>query len=151
MSAQHQVVGAGGGCASFKGIVSRYKDYSGHGGWLISSRARSNLPAEARSAGRSTFQASCRLFSYYLSVFLLFWLPITEVCRVLNLTIANSAKRLCVARVRSPWTPAYFCGLYRDIGHAHTSCTHFNWIFELMSSLRSNYALYSDTMPLNLN
>ena len=38
--------------------------------------------------------------------------------------------------------------LYRNTGHAHTSCTHFNWIFELMSSLRSNYALYRDTMPL---
>ena len=121
---------------------------NGRGGWLISSHARSNLPAEARSAGRSTFQASCRLFSFYLSVFLLFWLPITEVCRVLNLTIANSAKRLCVARVRSPRTPTYFRGLYHDIGRAHTSCTHFNWIFELMSSLRSNYALCSDTMPL---
>ena len=40
--------------------------------------------------------------------------------------------------------------LHRDTGRAHTSCTHFNWIFELMSSLRSNYALYRDTMPLNL-
>ena len=38
--------------------------------------------------------------------------------------------------------------LHRDTGRAHTSCTHFNWIFELMSSLRSNYALYRDTMPL---
>ena len=39
--------------------------------------------------------------------------------------------------------------LYRNTGRVHTSCTHFNWIFELMSSLRSNYALYHDTMPLN--
>ena len=38
--------------------------------------------------------------------------------------------------------------LNRDTGRAHTSCTHFNWIFELMSSLRSNYVLYRDTMPL---
>ena len=38
--------------------------------------------------------------------------------------------------------------LYRNTGRAHTSCTHFNWIFELMSSLRSHYALYRDTMPL---
>ena len=31
-----------------------------------------------------------------------------------------------------------------------TFCTHFDWIFELMSSLKSNYALhvYRDTMPL---
>ena len=35
--------------------------------------------------------------------------------------------------------------LYCNNGRAHTSCTHFNWIFELMSSLRSNYALYRDT------
>ena len=43
---------------------------------------------------------------------------------------------------------AYSCTLYHDTGHAHTSCTHFNWIFGLMSSLRSNYALYGGTMPL---
>ena len=41
--------------------------------------------------------------------------------------------------------------LHRDTGRAHTSCTHFNWIFELMSSLRSSYALYRDTMPLKLS
>ena len=41
--------------------------------------------------------------------------------------------------------------LHRDTGHAHTSCTHFNWIFELLSSLRSSYALYRDTMPLTLS
>ena len=40
--------------------------------------------------------------------------------------------------------------LYCNTGCAHTSCTHFNWIFELLSSLRSNYALYHDTMPLRL-
>ena len=119
--------------------------YNGRDGWLISSRACSNLPAEARSAGHSTFQASCRLSSFYLSVFLLFWLLITEDKTVLNLTITNGAK---LARVQSPRMPACFRGLYRDVWCAHPSTTHFNWIFELISSLRSNYALYSDTMPL---
>ena len=41
--------------------------------------------------------------------------------------------------------------LYSNIGCAHTSCTHFNWIFETMSSLRCNYALYCGTMPLSEN
>ena len=77
---------------------------NGHGGWLISSCALLNLPAKAHSAGRSTFQAPCRLSSFYLSVFLIFWLPITGVCRFLNLTIANSARCLCAACVRSPCT-----------------------------------------------
>ena len=77
---------------------------NGHGGWLISSHAHSNLPAEARSAGRSTFQALCRLSGFYLLVFLLFWLQTTGVCGVLNLTIANSAECLCTARIRSPRT-----------------------------------------------
>ena len=34
-----------------------------------------------------------------LALFLLLWLPITEDQIVLNLTIANTAKRLCTARV----------------------------------------------------
>ena len=71
---------------------------NGCGRWLISSCACSNLPAEARSARCSTSQALCRLSSFYLLVFLLFWLPITEVCRVFNLIITNSAKHLCAAR-----------------------------------------------------
>ena len=37
-----------------------------------------------------------RLSSFYFSVFLLFWLSKTEVCRVLNLTRANSAKHTSV-------------------------------------------------------
>ena len=31
-----------------------------------------------------------------------------------------------------------------------TSYTHFNWFFRLMKQLRSNQALYRDTMPLNI-
>ena len=120
---------------------------SGRGGWLISLHARSNLPAEARSADRLTFQVLCRFSSFYLSVSLLFWLPITEDWTVLKLTIANGAK---LAHIQSPWTPTYFRGLYRDVGHANPSCPHFNWIFELKRSLRSNHPLYSDTMPLRL-
>ena len=57
---------------------------NGCGGWLISLCAGSNLPAEAHPAGHSTFQALCRFSSYRLSVLLYFWLPITEVCSVLN-------------------------------------------------------------------
>ena len=30
---------------------------------------------------------------------------------------------------------AYFCGLYRDIGRAHTSCAHFNWILNWTNEL----------------
>ena len=57
---------------------------------------------------------SCRLSSFYL-VFLLFWPSITEVCRVLNLTTTNSAKRLCASHSWSPWMPTYFRGLYAVI------------------------------------
>ena len=38
--------------------------------------------------------------------------------------------------------------LHRHTTRHVTSCTHFDWIFELMRSLRCNYALYRDTMPL---
>ena len=42
------------------------------------------------------------------------------------------------------WTIYTHC----DIERAHTSCTHSNYILELMSSLRSNHALCRDTMLL---
>ena len=110
--------------------------------WLIILHAPSNLPTEACSARGSTFQASCMLSSFYSSVFLLFWLPITRVCRVLYLTIANSAKCLCTVHIRSPCTSLdYTMILGVPILPVPT-------LIELMSSLRSNYALYSDTMPL---
>ena len=38
----------------------------GHGRWLVNSRVDSNLPAKARSVGRSTFQAEYMLSSLYL-------------------------------------------------------------------------------------
>ena len=75
---------------------------NGHGGWLISSHACSNLPAEACSAWRSNFKSSCRLSSFYLSLFFLLWLPITELCRVLKLMITDHAKCLCAACIQSP-------------------------------------------------
>ena len=42
-------------------------------------------------------------------------------------------QNVCAACVNS--TSAYSHALYHDTGHAHTSCTQFNWIFELMSSV----------------
>ena len=56
----------------------------------------------------------------YLSVFLLFWLPFTGVCRVLKVILAKSALR-CMRSIS-----AYFHGLYHGTGRARTSCTHFN-------------------------
>ena len=73
-----------------KGIVPRYKDslpaneagrahaVNEYGAWRIAgkfARVDSNQPAEARSVGRSTFQAAYLLSSLYLSVFLLFGCP----------------------------------------------------------------------------
>ena len=49
-----------------------------HGAWWMASkfaRVDANLPAEARSVGRSTFQAVYLLSSLYLSIFLLFGYP----------------------------------------------------------------------------
>ena len=49
-----------------------------HRAWRIAgkfARVDSNLPAEARSIGHSTFQAAYLLSSLYLSVFLLFGCP----------------------------------------------------------------------------
>ena len=49
-----------------------------HGAWQMTgkfARVDSNLPAEARSDGRSEFQAAYLLSSLYLSVFLLFGCP----------------------------------------------------------------------------
>ena len=47
------------------------------------------------------------------------------------------------------WISVHARALHRHTTRHVTSCTHFNWIFELMRSLRCNYALYRDTMPLN--
>ena len=129
-------------CLLIEATCAHTVNEQGHGGWPISSCTHSNLPTETRSAGCSTSQALYRLSSFYLSVFLHFWMLITEISRVLNLTTATVPNVLIYAAcIRSPQKPMYFRGLCHDIGHAHTSWAHFNWIFELMSSLRSNYTL----------
>ena len=46
------------------------------------------------------------------------------------------------------WISVHARALHRHTTRHVTSCTHFDWIFELMRSLRCNYALYRDTMPL---
>ena len=112
---------------------------NGRSEWLISSHACSNLPAMARSAGSFTFQASCRLFNFYLPLLLLFWLPIPEV---LN---SNSAKLLRTAHVQSLRISLH--GLRHNIGRAHTSCARFNWTNEFIKG-QLCYTLYSDTMHL---
>ena len=57
----------------------------------------------------------------------------------------NHEQNLCCMRLIS----AYSHALYRNTVCAPTSGTHFNWIFlKLISSLRSNYALYCGAMPL---
>ena len=117
-----------------------------HGAWRIAGKfmcVDSNLPAEARSVGRSAFQAAYLLSSLYLSVFLLLVVHIAKDYELLHSTLTKSSRCMCSISANSRT-------LHRDTGCAHTSCTHFNWIFELMSSLRSNYALYRDTMPLIL-
>ena len=48
------------------------------------------------------------------------------------------------------WISVHARALHRHTTRHVTSCTHFDWIFELMRSLRCNYALYRDTMPLNI-
>ena len=70
---------------------------------------------------------------------------IAEDHELLHLTSTKSSRCTCSISAQNS------CTLYRNTGRVHTSCTHFNWIFELMSSLRSNYALYHDTMPLMMN
>ena len=112
---------------------------NGRSEWLISLHARSNLPTMARSAGRFTFQASCRLFNFYLPLLLLFWLPIPEV---LN---SNSAKLLRTAHVQSLRISLHW--LRHNIGRAHTSCALFNWTNEFIKG-QLCYTLYSDTMHL---
>ena len=114
--------------------------YTGCGGRLISSRVHLSLPAEARSTGHSTVQASNMLLNLYFSVFLLFGYP---YLKIEGFSTWPSRKSLYCTRSIS----VYSRGLYRDTGRTHTSCTHFNWIFELMSLLRSNYTLYHGTMP----
>ena len=49
------------------------------------------------------------------------------------------------------WIFVHARALHRHTTRHVTSCTHFDWIFELMRSLRCNYALYRDTMPLMYN
>ena len=49
------------------------------------------------------------------------------------------------------WISVHARALHRHTTRHVTSCTHFDWIFELMRSLRCNYALYRDTMPLRTN
>ena len=70
--------------------------------------ARSNLPTEAHSAGSLTFQALCRFCSFCLSLFLLFWLPITEVNGVLNCKQCQTSLRCTCMQSISMYLP----GLY---------------------------------------
>ena len=112
----------------------------GRGRWLVSLRVDSNLPAEACSVGRLTFQAAYLLLNLYLSASLLFGCPYHWRYELLHSTSTKSLR--CMHSISANSRTQY-----GNTGHAHTSCTHFNWIFELMSSLRSNYALYRDTMP----
>ena len=80
----------------------------------------------------------CALYPSLISILTL-WLPLAEDR---ELPTQSSTKSLhCTCSIS-----AYSHTLYHDTGHAHTSCTYFNWNFELMSSLRSNYALYRGTM-----
>ena len=51
----------------------------------------------------------------------------------------DNRSNLCTTHVRPPHTPVHY--IYCDTGCTHTSGTHFNWIFKLMSSLRSKYGL----------
>ena len=51
------------------------------------------------------------------------------------------------SRVKFPIPVTQVCIIY---GCARTYCTHVVWIFEIMGSLRCNYALYHGTIPLSL-
>ena len=143
---------------SFKGIVPRYKGWlpaneagrahavNEHGAWWIAgkfARVDSNLPLRLALSGTRHFkQPICsRAFTYQYSYSLV--VHIAEDYELLHSTSTKSSRCMCSISANSRT-------LYRDTGRAHTSCTHFNWIFELISSLRSNYALYRDTMPLSL-
>ena len=102
----------------------------------------SNPPAKALSVVCSTFQALYVLFSPYLSVILPYGCPSWRSWAP-QLDHNKSLHCMCLISTCSH-------ALYHDTGSAHTSCTHYNWILELMSSLRSNYTLYLGTMPLML-
>ena len=60
---------------------------------------------------------------------------IAEDYKLLHSTSTKSSPCTCSISMNS-------CTLYHNTGRAHTSCTHFNWIFEIVSSLRHNYALH---------
>ena len=116
----------------------------GRGGLLVSSHVYIQicLLRLTLSGARHFKQPICsRAFTYQYSYSLV--IHIAEDYELLHSTSTKSSRCMCSISVNSPT-------LHCDTGRAHTSCTHFNWIFELMSSLRSNYALYHDTMPLKL-
>ena len=115
----------------------------GCGGWLVSLRVDSTLPTVAHSIGCSTFQAAHLLSSLYVSAFLCLGCPYSaEDYELLNSTSTKSLHCTCSISANSHT-------LYRNTERAHTLCTHFNRIFEIMSSLRCNYAIYRGTIPLN--
>ena len=112
----------------------------GHGRWLVSSRQICPLRL-ALSGVRHFKQHICsRAFTCQYSYSLV--VHITKDYELLHSTLTKSLH--CTHSISTN-----SCTLYRNTGCAHTSCTDFNWIFEIMSSLRSNYALYRDTMPLS--
>ena len=91
---------------------------------------------------KSGWGSLCSEFNVLSIVCALWPLPISIL--IGSFSTQSSTKSLYCTRSTSTYSRA----LYRYTGCAHTSCTHFNWIIELMSSLRNNYALYRDTMPL---
>ena len=113
-------------------------------GWGLGTRLISPLRL-ALSGARHFKQPICsRAFTYQYSYSLV--VHIAEDYELLHSTSTKSSRCMCSISANSRT-------LHRDTGRAHTSCTHFNWIFELMSSLRSliswhnafNQLLWSNT------
>ena len=116
---------------------------TGRGGWLISSRVQYIQICPLRLALLGVRLSRHRVDSWSYTYQYSYSLAVHNR----RLQASQLDRRECLLRCMC-LISVYFRGLYRDIGRAHTSCAHFNWIFELMSSLRSNYVLYMDTMPL---
>ena len=75
--------------------------------------------------------------------------PLTVPTAKLWASWLDGWQNLCATRVQSPHTPVHYYVI--DVGHAHTSCTHVDWIFKIMSSLRSTCdSLIHCIMPLRL-
>ena len=60
----------------------------------------------------------------------------------------NYQQNLCAAHIWPPHTPVHYTAI---LGMPIIPVPTFNWIFELTSSLKSNYALYHGTKPLSLS